>query len=67
MSDGPELLSPCCREHYAKQKEGDALRVKLKEHSLKHPDDEIWYESHLPVYTRGECGKQWAITRINMW
>ncbi|KKL86585.1 hypothetical protein LCGC14_1943270 [marine sediment metagenome] len=65
MSDGIELLSPCCHYHYAKQKEGNVLKVKLKEHSLKHPEDEVWYDSSIPVYTCGKCKKQWAMERVN--
>lgn len=65
MSEGITLLSPCCHSHYAKQKEYDKLEVKLREHSLKHPNDVVWYVSSLPVYTCQKCGKQWVIERVN--
>ena len=65
MSDGIELCSPCCNGELCLKKEYDELKVKLKSHSLKHPEDEDWYDSSLPVYTCKKCGKQWAIERVN--
>lgn len=65
MSDGIDLYSPCCFNSLANQKEYDKLKVKLKQHSLKHQEDDIWYESELPVYTCVKCGKQWAIEGVN--
>lgn len=65
MSDGIQLFSPCCNNSLCTKKEYDELPVKLKEHSLKHPQDEVWYKSNIPVYTCLECGKQWAIERVN--
>jgi hypothetical protein len=64
MSDGITLYCPFCRG-FATKKEYDYLKVKLKEHSLKHPDDDNWYESTLPVYTCEHCGKQMAIELVN--
>ena len=58
------LTCPSCGG-LAIQKENDFLRVKLKEFSLKHPEDDIWYESNLPVYTCSKCKLQFAIERVN--
>ena len=65
MSDGITLYCPGCGELKAIKKEYDELEVKLKEFSLKHPEDEDWYESSLPVYTCQSCKKQWVIDRVN--
>ena len=65
MSDGIELCSPCCPDSMALKKEYDALKVKLRLFDLKHPTDNNWYDSELPVYTCQKCKKQWAIERVN--
>jgi len=65
MSDGITLYCPSCGKYTALKKEYDELKVKLKQNSLKHPEDEIWYNSSLPVYTCQSCGRQWAIERMN--
>ncbi len=65
MSDGITLYCPSCGELSALKKEYDELTVKLKQFSLKHPEDDIWYDSHIPVYTCQKCGKQFAIERVN--
>ena len=65
MSDGITLYCPACGKLKAVNKEYDELKVKLKEHSLKHPEDETWYDSSIPVYTCQECKKQFAIERVN--
>ena len=65
MSDGITLYCPRCGKLTALKKEYDELTVKLKEQSLKHPEDNVWYESHLPVYTCQSCKTQWAIERVN--
>ncbi len=64
MSDGITLNCPHCKG-LATQKEYDFLEVKLKQHSLKHPEDEIYYDSNLPVYTCKDCKKQFAIESVN--
>jgi len=57
--------SPCCPRHFGKQKIGDFLKIKLKETSIKHPEDNVWYDSRIPIYTCEGCGKQYAIERVN--
>ena len=65
MSDGITLYCPGCGKLTALKKEYDELKVKLKEFHLKHPTDESWYDSSLPVYTCKDCKRQWAIGRVN--
>ncbi len=65
MSDGITLYCPGCGELSALKKEYDELKVKLKENSIKHPEDDVWYDSSLPVYTCQKGGRQWAIERVN--
>ena len=62
MSDGITLICPNCA-NLTIQKEYDKLTVKIKNQSLKHPED--WYEYHIPVYTCKSCKQQWAIERVN--
>lgn len=64
MSDGITLCCPSCGKLTALKKEYDELKVKLKQHSLKHPEDNLWYDSNLPVYTCEQCEKKWAIERV---
>ena len=65
MSDGITMFCPHCGKFSAVKKEHDALRVKLKLFDLKHPKDETWFPSELPVYTCDKCCRQWAIERVN--
>ena len=65
MSDGITLYCPGCGKLTALKREYDELKVKLKLHSLKNPEDDVWYDSNLPVYTCDDCKKQWAIERVN--
>lgn len=65
MSDGITLYCPFCGELKALKKEYDALTVKVKNQSLKHPED--WYETNLPVYTCSGCKKQSVIEQVNKW
>ena len=65
MSDGITVYCPSCGGLSALKKEYDELRVKLRRFSLKHPDDEDWYDSGLPVFTCQKCNKQWVIERVN--
>lgn len=65
MSDGLRLHCPSCGKLKSIQKENDYLKVKLKYHSLKHQENDEWYESSLPVYTCEECRLEFAIERVN--
>ena len=66
MSDGITLACPTCGKFTALKKEYDELKVKLRRFSLKHPRDEDFYDSSIPVYTCSKCKKQWAIERVNL-
>ena len=65
MSEGICLYCPSCGKLKAIKKEYDFLKVKLKEHSLKHSEDEIWYDSSLPVYSCQGCKMQFVIEKVN--
>ena len=65
MSDGITLYCPGCGKLTALKKEYDELKVKLRTFSLKHTEDEDWYDSSLPIYTCSDCGKQFAIESVN--
>jgi transposase len=62
MSDGITLICPSCGEYSALKKEYDELKVKIKNQSLKHPEDYVDYS--IPVYTCQKCGKKFAIERV---
>ncbi len=62
MSDGITLHCPSCGEYSALKKEYDELKIKIKNQSLKHPED--YYDSIIPVHTCGKCNKKFAIERV---
>lgn len=64
MSDGNTLYCPDCGTYTALNKEYDKIDIKLKLFSIKHPDDDVWYDSYFPVYTCSFCKKKWAIERV---
>jgi len=65
MSDGITLYCPSCGELSCLKKEYDELKIRLKELSLKHQEDENWYNSSIPVYTCSDCKKSFAIEKVN--
>ena len=64
MSDGITLYCPSCGKLTALKKEYDELKVKLKQHSINHPEDDIWYDSSLPVYTCADCKQKWTMEKV---
>ena len=62
---GMRYFCPNCGKDSCHRKKTDFLKIKLKEFSLKHPEDNIWYDSHLPVFKCELCKSQFVIEWVN--
>lgn len=60
-----KLFCPNCGDTEITKKDNDKLTLKVKENSLKHPEDNNWYEKNFSVYLCNRCENEWIIEKVN--